>query len=89
MLNSDKKVKDSNNKVMERFPTGQVEAEILEKVKLFYAQARSWGMEEQYYISFTDCKVFGEYRYPVGPNSLLDNFVDLFLEMAGLLNSHI
>ena len=44
---------------------GENEAKILENMEDLYEYVRSWGMEEDYDISFTYWKGVVEYREPV------------------------
>ena len=47
-------------------------------MEALYASVRSWGAEEEDYIHFPYWKGVDEYRDPVDPTSLSDNFVDMF-----------
>ena len=68
------------------FPTGIVEYTNPEKVEALYASIRSWVTKEEDATPFTDWKVVGEYRDPVDPTSLSDNFAAVFTEVTSLLN---
>ena len=59
---------------------GKVEATSPENMEFLYASLRSWGMEEEDDITFSEFKGFNEYRYPVDPTSLSANFAEKYIE---------
>ena len=60
-----------------------------EKTEALYESVRSWGMEEEDNINFTDWKGVDEYRDTVDPTSLLYNSAVMFTEVASLINYHV
>ena len=70
-------------------PTGGGEAKKSENMEALYSSVRSWGTEEEEDIHFPTWKGFYEYREPVHPTSLSDNFAAVFPEVGILLKSRV